>query len=232
MNFLQLVQKLRRDIGVQGTGPTAVTGQTGMYERLVDFIADADEEIQCLYEDWDFLRSTVTFNTSVANPIYTQTAIASANVVGKWDTDSFGLYPDTTNFIPLTELGFHVWKNSGTRLAADPNGEPTQFVLDQNESIILAPTPDGVYPVRADHWAAPVRLAVNTDVSVIPKRFHQIIIELASVKYANYEENTMLVVDAKYQYEKVWLRRLEAAELRGSKKAFSSHDSDFIVVPV
>lgn len=232
MTFLDLVQKMRRDIGIQGTGPATVVSQTGNFERLVDFIADADEEIQCLYEDWDFLRTTVAFNTSAATSVYTQVVVASADAVGKWDVESFCINPNTTNFAPLTELDFHLWKNSGVRLAAEPGGTPTQFVIDQNESIILIPTPDAVYLMQAEHWAAPIRLVDNTDVSIIPKRFHQTIIELATLKYAKFDENDVLAAEAKYQYEEVWRPRLEAAELRGSKKAFASFDPDFIVVPV
>lgn len=231
MTFLELCQKMRRDIGIQGTGPTSVESQVGNFQRIVDYVADANDEIQCLYEDWDFLRTTVEFNTAATTSIYTQAVIASADAVGKWDPESFSIYPDTINFIPLTELDFHSWKNSGTRLAADPNGEPTEFVIDQNESVILVPTPDAIYPIRADYWAAPTRMTANTDVSIIPKRFHQIIIELATIKYGTYDENDQLITDATEQYKEVWLPRLEAAELRGSKKSFASHDPDFVVVP-
>jgi len=231
MTFLELCQKTRRDIGIQGTGPTAVTGQTGNYQRLVDFVADADVKIQCLYEDWDFLRTIVSFNTVASSSTYTQSAITSANAVGKWDIEAFSFKPDTANYRPLDNLDFHAWKNSGVRFALDPEDEPTQFVLDQDESIILTPTPDAIYPIRAEHWAAPVRMAANADVSVIPKRFHQIIIELATIKYAGYDENEMLLREAKIAYDDVWLPRLEAAELRGSKKSFASHDTDFTVVP-
>lgn len=232
MNFLQLVQKLRRDIGVQGTGPSTVVGLSGNFERLVDYIADADEEVQCLYEDWDFLRTTVAFNTVAGVALYPQTNITTADAVGKWDTESFCIYPDTTNFAPLIELDFHTWKNSGTRLGADPTGEPNQFVIDQNEGIVLVPTPDAIYSIRAEHWAAPIRLADNTDVPIIPKRFHQLIIELATIKYGTYDENVVLITKATEQYAKVWLPRLEAAELRGNKQMFASHDPDFVVVPV
>lgn len=230
MNFLQLCQKARRDIGIQGSGPTAVTNQTGNYQRLVDFVADADEEIQCLYEDWDFLRTNVPFNTIADTSTYTATAI-SAGSVGKWDPESFAFKPNTSDYRPLTEMDFHTWKNSGTRYANDPTGEPTQFVINQNEDIILVPTPDAIYPMESEHWKAPTRMVENTDESAIPARFRQIIIELATMKYGAYDENTILIATATKQHDDVWLPRLEAAELRGSKKSFASHDPDFVVVP-
>jgi hypothetical protein len=231
MNYLQLCAKMRRDIGIQGSGPTSVTSQTGNYQRIVDYIADADDEIQSLYEDWDFLRTTVAFNTISATSTYTTAAI-SAGTVGKWDVESFAFKPNTTSYRPLSNVDFHDWKNSGDRYYVNTDDEPTQFVIDQNESIILIPTPDAVYAVQAEHWVSPSRMAANTDTSVIPSRFHQMIIELATIKYGTYDENNALITAAMYQYDKVWLPRLEAAELRGSKKSYSSHDPDFIVTPV
>ena len=228
--FLELCQKMRRDIGIQGSGRTSVASQTGNYQRLVDYIADADDEIQCLYEDWDFLRTSVAFDTAADTSTYTAAAI-NAGSVGKWDVESFAFQPYTDNYRPILELDFHAYKNTGMRYGTDPTNEPTQFVLDQNEDIILIPTPDATYSIIAEHWAAPTRLVDNTDVSVIPARFHQIIIELATMKYGVYDENPTLIQMAKYQYDEVWLPRLEAAELRGSKKSFASHDPDFTVVP-
>jgi hypothetical protein len=230
MTYLEMVKKLRRDIGIQGSGPTTVTNQTGNYERLVDYVADADGEIQCMFEDWDFLRTTVRFNTLASTSTYTTAAI-SAGTVGKWDTESFVFKPETTEYRPLSEMDFHEWKNSGDRYAVNTENEPTQFVIDKNESIILIPTPDAVYSIEAEHWVSPTRLAANTDVSILPVRFHQIVLELATVKYGAYDENEALISAANYQYLKVWLPRLKAAELRGSKKTYASHDPDFVVRP-
>ena len=54
--YLQLCQKLRQECEVGGTGPSAVTGQTGELARLVTWIADAYTELQQEY-DWLWLRS-------------------------------------------------------------------------------------------------------------------------------------------------------------------------------
>ncbi len=228
MTFLEMVQKAHRDIGIQGVEPTTVVDATGISKRLIDFVADSDTEIQALYEDWDFLRTHVDFTTSADTSTYTTAAI-SAGVVGKWDVESFAFKPNTSDFRPLDELDFHEWKNTGVRYGTDPTNEPTQFVIDQDESIILVPTPDAAYSMAAEHWAAPIRLALNTDVSLIPPRFHQMVIELATIKYGVYDENGLLITMSNSQYTKTWLPRLEAAKLRGRKRSYASHDTNAVI---
>lgn len=46
--YLELCQAFREDIGIAGTGPATVVGQTGILGRIVRWIADADITIQAL----------------------------------------------------------------------------------------------------------------------------------------------------------------------------------------
>jgi len=228
MNFLAMCQKLRRDIGVQGSGPSSVVGQVGNFQRIVDYVADADEEIQKLFEDWEFLRTTVSFNTSVGTANYTLAALG-ITAHAKWDIETFAFKPNTTSFRMLTEMRYHDFKNSAARYGTGENNEPTQVVLHSNGSFTLTPTPDASYAIKADYWAAPTRLAANTDESAIPSQFHQMIIELATKKYGVYDENDALIVSGHDQYENVWLPRLQSAQLRGYEKNYSSHDPNFTI---
>jgi hypothetical protein len=228
MTFLEMVQKFRRDNSIQGGTPAAVTGQTGQFERIVDWIADADSEIQCLFEDWDFLRNTVTIITSSGTSTYTLAALG-ITAFGKWDVTSFAFAPGTTNYRALTELPFRSWQNSGLRHAADPNNEPTQFVVSKDKSIILVPTPDDTYTISADYWAAPTRLAANGDISAIPARFHQMVLELAAMKYASNENDNVMFSAAQKQYEMEWLPRLKSAELPAFRDTYLSHTPSFAI---
>ena len=61
--YLQLCVKLRQEVLAAGTGPSAVTGQVGEYKRIVDWIAQADEEVQQEQDHWNFMTGDLNFNT-------------------------------------------------------------------------------------------------------------------------------------------------------------------------
>ena len=46
MTFLELCRRLAREVDASGSGPSAVTGQTGENRRIVDWVASAWQDIQ------------------------------------------------------------------------------------------------------------------------------------------------------------------------------------------
>ena len=90
--FLELAQKLhRKALGIGGatTLPSAVTGQTGELQRIVEYIADAYTRIQT-ESDYKWLRRKFTLTTSASTDTYAYTActdvLASAAIsrFGRW----------------------------------------------------------------------------------------------------------------------------------------------------
>lgn len=53
MTYLELVQRLYREASLAGQAPVAVTGQTGMKAKLLDWIGDAWLEVQATRK-WPF----------------------------------------------------------------------------------------------------------------------------------------------------------------------------------
>lgn len=228
LTYLELCQRTKRQLGVQGGTITSVQSQTGIDEQIVEWVADGDTEIQVLYEDWDFLRQDVTFNTVGGQSEYTTAAVGITSV-GKWDRSSFARLsdPGLNNWKRLAELPYELWQNSDQRYGNNLDEEPVNFTLVRpTENIVLYPTPDTVYPIAATMWTAPVRMTVNTDVSPIPERYQQIIVEAAKVKWAEYEENAVVLARAEHQYFKVFLPRLRAEALRGQAHMWNSDASD------
>jgi len=70
MNYLELAQKLRRKCRVAGNGPTAVTGQTEEYNRLLDFVNEAWLHIQRRHTDWRWMRATAACATVAGQVSY------------------------------------------------------------------------------------------------------------------------------------------------------------------
>jgi len=105
--FLSIVQLLRQEAGIAGTGPSTVVGQTGEMKRLVDWTAAAWFEIQATHPDWRYKRYSVSFATVAAQATYTpaQAGITAATF-SRWVRDSFRVYNTSSGFGSEIELNF------------------------------------------------------------------------------------------------------------------------------
>src|ERR1700683_3935938 len=109
--FLQLVQDLYREVGAAGGTPTTAipttVGVTGEILRLVNYVHDAELEIQNIWVDWKWLRKTLTFYTGTQNQtgiFTTQNGAVSATPtdLAEWDWESFFILPPgNTYYQPL-----------------------------------------------------------------------------------------------------------------------------------
>lgn len=222
--FLVLAQKFRREVSPTRSGPTAVTNQTGILEKLVNWIADADEAIQSMYFDWQFMwaqfsASTVAGTKDVTKP----------SDLGIWDTDSFYLDRTLTTYKKLTEYDYFKWRTN-LRNGPKTNDKPTYFIIGPDDNIILESPPDAIYTLTADYYKTPTRLAANTDTSPIPSRFERIIIAKAKIYYGQDQGAPDLVAAGMNEYREL-LQRMEAQYLRGQKARMKGTDENMVVVP-
>jgi len=180
--YLQLVQQLQRDLGVTGAAIPAVTGQSSINEKLVNWIADADEFIQSLYWDWKFLWSEYSIATVAGNP-----APTVPSDLGVWDRESFWLDYTLATKKKLEYLDYYEWRDSLGH-GVKTNSKPNYITIKPNNSIILERPPDAVYTLTGEYWKTPARMTANADVSAIPAQFHRIIVVQAKLWYAEEEE--------------------------------------------
>jgi hypothetical protein len=152
-----------------------VLNQTGQLRNIVKWVADADEQIQTIYSDWDFLWSQFTINTISGVSIYT----APSNLAS-WDDESFFLDYDTGSHCKLSKMVYKEWR-SGLRQGVNTNDRPSLVVVLPNKNLLLVKTPDSVYNLTADYWKSPLRLSANTEVSLIPTSFERAIISRAKM---------------------------------------------------
>src|SRR5271155_4174483 len=70
-NYLQLCQDLYREVGAAGGTPAnaipTTVNTTGEILRLVNYIHDAELDIQNMWVDWKWLRKQLTFYTGTQN---------------------------------------------------------------------------------------------------------------------------------------------------------------------
>lgn len=222
--FLELCKAARRACGITGMGPTTVLNNTGDYEKLVEWVALADQELQSRWLDWDFLHvSTWSTSTIVGVP----TVMAPDNI-GAWDTDSFYLNYSLSTGTKLAPMDYKEWRKT-MRQGTQTNQRPTIAVVKPDLSLILQSPPDAVYTLTADYWMRPAKMAANTDTSPIPEEYERIIIARAKMMYAEDGGSMVLLQSAQIEYDDL-LDKLEAKYLPSQRNMKRMSDAGMLVV--
>lgn len=204
MNFLQLVQRLRMEAGVSGTGPVSVVAQTGEMSELVTWIQAAYQDIQNLRPNWRFMQDEFTFPMIAGVKIYLPTAV-SLDDLAIWLPDDVRAYLVVADESALTYepwADFRAIRDMGTI----PTGRPTHFSIKPNNALVFWPTPDDDYTCRGEHICVPDELSANTDTPIIPAQYHMLIVWRALTSYG-----AALAAEEKYNHGLQEYRRLMKA---------------------
>lgn len=215
MDFLALVNALRREAGVSGSDLTSVSGQTGEANRCVNWVNQAWLDIQNAHQSWLWMRSSDSFNTTSPTDSYSVATIGPTSF-SEWLTDTFRCYLASTGrsdeqfltYLPYDE--FRDYYDFGTQ--ATLTGRPLHFTVKPDSSIWLGPDPDATYTVTCDYMKAASSLAVNTDAPGLPVQYHNIIVYRALMSYALFESAPEVLARAKSEFNR-WMSRLEANQL-------------------
>lgn len=192
--FLQLAQKLRQETTDSGTGPSAVTSQTGELARLAQWIADAWTELQEDRDDWLFARKSFTVNTVAADGAYVYgdcTDTVSAVPItrfSRWYQRSFKAYLSADGVGAEYPLIWLEWERFRRiyRYGTQTDGQPTHVSVDPTQAFVLGPKPSAVYVVSGDYQIGPQILAADGDTPEMPSRFHKLIVYEAMLKYGGH----------------------------------------------
>lgn len=211
MQFLDLVRRLRSECGIAGSGPTTVVGQTGEMRRLVDWIAQAYDELQMSRPDWEWMRKTKTFNTTASKQSYHPTNAApdiALTDFSQWRNDSFRIYLTSAgknSEIILTHEhdynGFRDYYLLGARTTT--YGQPIAISIGPDKSLVFGLGPNGIYTATAEYYSTPQQLALDADIPLMPARFHMIIVYAAMKKYGMYESAVEQVQQGQSEYNKL-----------------------------
>lgn len=207
--FLQLCQDLYREVGASpgslpATAIPTTTGVTGEILRLVNYIHDAELEIQNHWQDWKWKRKTLTAytiaaaNTGIAT---TQGGSVSAQPadIAEWDFKSFFILP--ANATQLTPLPTYEWQSVRYEVFdLTDQSQPWRAIIMPDNTLRWDLTPDQSYQVQFEYRAQPYDLKVDADVSMIPPYIgNRIIVEWARMKYGMFENAAEQVQAAKNQ---------------------------------
>lgn len=207
-NYLTLVQDLYREVGAAGGTPTqaipTTVGTTGEILRLVNYVHDAELDIQNLWVDWKWLRKTLTFYTGAQNQtgiFTTQGGALSAFPVdlAEWDWKSFFIYPaGSTTPQPLAT---YEWAEVRNQVFTTTSfNQPWRVIVMPDNTFRFDNIPDQSYQCFCEYRSVPYDFKNDTDVSNIPARFgNRLIMEWARMKYGMFENAAEQVAQAKMQ---------------------------------
>jgi hypothetical protein len=195
-------------------------GATGSVGRVVNWVNDAWNDIQCLHDDWDWMRSSnllgagVSFSTvsgQASYPLGLNVSDFGGDFVGdfagsgavgvdpalfgKWDIDTFRCFTTAIGFLDemwLDDIPFDAWRNYYMYGAQrNVKTRPVVIAVGPDQSLNLGPPPNGLYTITGDYFVAPTLMVNDTDIPVgLPARFQMLIVYRAMMKYGAYEAAT------------------------------------------
>ena len=226
MTFLELAQKLRQECEIPGTGPAAVTGQTGQLKRLVDWINDAWEDIQNRHDNWLWMRRPFTFNTVLDDDTYAYGDVTDVDAgaaitrFGRWlvqdRCDPYLCYLQSGGIGGQYRLIYQPWADFrhlykfGNQTTL--NGVPQFISVDPKLQIVLGPKPNGVYVVTGDFQRSMQTMTADEDLPEMPAQFHKLNVYWAMQKYGANSVASEIYARATQEANRM-MRALEANQL-------------------
>lgn len=221
MTFLQLAQRLRQECAGNGTGPSTVVGQTGELKRIVDWIIEADEDVQQEHDSWKFMVNTFTLNTVADDGSYTAAdCVVPVTDLRDWKQETFKIYllsAGLSDESPLRWVHYQYWYEQ-YNTGAQTSQRPIHFAVGNDQSIKLGPVPNGIYRVSGEYQRAVTALADDDDTPVYPGEFHMLPVYGGMMKYGRYTGAAEVFQDGERLYNQM-LRRMERSQLPRTRLA-------------
>ena len=207
MNFLELCQALRREVGISGSGPADVVGQSGQERKVVEWIKRAYNEIQTCRDDWAFLSRS--FDATLAVGDITINPVEYVNDFAKFDEDSIFMKDSTGRRYMVHFMPFKSFDSLYLNRAITQPGRPLFYSIDDADVIHFSCPVAEAYIISAGYYKTPHVMTAALDVPVIPVRFRDAILYKAIMYYAADEEASNIYQDASANY-RAHIMRLEA----------------------
>ena len=224
-DYLRLCQTVRREVNVSGSGPSAVTSQTGQLGEIVEMVWQSTLYVESLWEDWKFLWTeySSTIATSSQTPLVTK-----PTDFGFWHRNAFWLDYSGANPIKLDFLEWDEYRDN-FGFGSLSNAQPGRVVIKPDNTIQVEVPADQSYTISGEYWKTPTVLAANTDEPGIPTRFRRVIVARAKIMWADVHAKPHLLDLGTAEYEDM-LTRLEGDQLPGRENARQSRARDPVVV--
>jgi hypothetical protein len=208
--FLQLCTRTSQECGIAGSGPSAVTAQTGINAKIVNWVLTAHEEIQLKHPRWRFDWAQAT-KVLAAQESYNPTSDWSLSA-RTWDWDGAYVYVTASGATARQPLSYEPWHCYRELNLQGSSGQPQWITEAPDKTIRLYPIPNTTYTVALDYYRKPEVLAANSDTPRMPSQYHMAIVWRAVMLYCGHDENTPLYQQAKINFDHL-MSRMEDTEL-------------------
>jgi len=203
--YLQMCQKARSECSIAGSGPSSVENQTGILEKLVGWVIDAWTEIQNERTDWLFMWKTFSFDTQSGKADY----LVEVTDLKRWGTSEEGK-PITAYLVSEGVAGEYeliYWPYDYFRSiylrGTQTNNKPFHYTIRPDGTLLLGPTPDGVYKLQGEYFKETQILSANGDVVQLENDYVNIVKWLTVRMYAENQEDAGLYDSADSKYTRL-----------------------------
>jgi hypothetical protein len=223
MIFVDICEKVRRRVGSAGT-ITTIEDQVGRLALIIDYVVQANDDIQRAYFNWKFLwnpwQQTLTVDATYTPP----------SGVGMFNIDAFWMDKGTEDAIKLQYLDYDDYRENYEPGYLDP-GFPAFVTLRPDGLVQVVPSPDSDHvgsTLDAEYWRSPVPLINNDDVSIIPPDYHEAIVCKARMMFFEFIGDTGRYMVAQADYARIF-KELRSHCLPGNEEEGKSKASSQVI---
>lgn len=205
--FLSLCADLARESGAIGPAPLTTVGTLPTRQaQCVGWIRGAWKSIQNSKGDWSFLRREYVGDTVPGQASYTPAELGITNFAEWIDDDERS--PSVSLYDPLEgkarenwlrQISYDRWRQSFD-FGVHDLARPTYWSVGHDASLKLGQAPDKAYKVRGQYRMTPQVLVADTDVPLMPERFHDAIWQRAIMLMAESDEAVQSLQTAQFEY--------------------------------
>jgi len=199
MTYLELVQRACRECALTGV-PTTVVSQSGMYARMVNWIASALNDIETAHPDWDWMWLPFSFPTVDGQSEYSAVEAGIAadthNEWNRYETRNYVTSVGNISEIFMDYIDYDIWRNAYLYGATrSTRSRPLQFSISPQQKIALGPVPAAGYTITGYYYrnaqildpvVSSTNLTPDTLTPDMPVDFHIMIVYKAMMYYGGY----------------------------------------------
>lgn len=224
MNFLQLVNRLKRKSAVPGAQLTSLSNQVEEINKLIDSINEAWVDIQLMREDWLWMRGTASCVTTAGKATYAPAADFLLTDHANWAPRTFRNYVTAvgpTSEIRTDPIDYDQWRNTyqfGANRSVQTR--PIEITVTPNLSIGVGPFPAAGYTITGDYYRVPSELVALTDTPGLPSQYHMMIVYRAMMFFGASEAATEVYSEGKDEFARLSralvLNQIDGFEIGGA----------------
>lgn len=172
MNFLELVNRTRREAGVSRNDLLTLNAVTGESLRIKDWVIQAWKEIQEKGKNLNWMVRDYSFQTIAAQQAYTPTDAVPTGIAltsfKRWKPDTHRIYltaSGSADETHLLDMGYDAFRDTYLFGPMRTNqGRPSRIAIRaQDKALLLGFVPDAIYTVVGQHFIQPVALSADAD---------------------------------------------------------------------